>query len=135
MPDTDHLQMIQGVITRMASNSFSLKTICVTLTAAVIAYFGAVPSANWTVAVGGAAAITTFWLLDAMYLRLEQQFRKLYDAASEDKVTKPFSMNFVPFAGDVPSVLRIALSWSAVWLYLVQMLLLVTLVFVHRPPQ
>lgn len=131
MPSTDHLQMIQGVITRMASNSFSLKTVSVTLTAAVIAYYGALSGAKWTVAAGGGAAIAIFWLLDAMYLRLERQFRKLYDAACEDKVTKPFSMNFVPFAGDVPSVLRIALSWSVVWLYLVQMLLLATLVWVR----
>ncbi|MGI9406405.1 MAG: hypothetical protein ACR2O4_08545, partial [Hyphomicrobiaceae bacterium] len=37
-----HLGMIQNVITRMAGNSFSLKTLSVTLVTAVIALIGAI---------------------------------------------------------------------------------------------
>ncbi len=37
-----HLAMIQAVIARMASNSFALKTLTVTLCAGVIALVGAV---------------------------------------------------------------------------------------------
>src|SRR5215469_5515732 len=75
-----HLPMIQGVITRMAFNCFSLKTLAVTLTAAAIAYYGAIANASWLVAAGVWGALFVLWLLDAKYLQLERLFRKLYDA-------------------------------------------------------
>jgi len=67
-----HLQMIQGVINRMAANSFTLKTLGVTLTAAAIAYYGAVVGASWLVAAGVWFALAVLWVLDAKYLQLER---------------------------------------------------------------
>jgi len=74
-----HLQMIQGVITRMNANSFGLKTAAVTLVAALVAYYGAVPNASLIVGLGGVIVIAVFWGLDAQYLRWEKLFRALYD--------------------------------------------------------
>ncbi len=74
-----HLAMIQAVIARMASNSFALKSLTVTLCAGVIALIGAVsaPSKLYLIAAGG--PVLVFGWLDANYLRLERLYRKLYD--------------------------------------------------------
>jgi hypothetical protein len=126
-----HLQMIQGVITRMASNSFALKTLCATLATAIVAYYGAVDTPSRLVVVGGIVAILVLWLLDAMYLRLERQFRDLYDAARKDKV-ELYSMNFAAAyenGAGPPGLLSVALSWSVIWIYLIFAGLLSALAF------
>jgi hypothetical protein len=131
-----HLQMIQGVITRMGSNSFSLKTASTTLVAGLLAYYGAVPSASQMVAVGGAIVIAVFWLLDANYLRLERLFRALYNkvrAATTMDAADLYSMDIAPFEETVVPIWRIAISWSVLWAYLVG-LALVAVVAVTRPP-
>ena len=130
-----HLQMIQGVITRMGTNSFSLKTASTTLVAALVAYYGAVPNASWTVALGAAIVIAVLWLLDANYLRLERLFRALYDEVRVTTMTNTadlYSMNITQFQANENHVLRIAISWSVIWPYLVGILLL-AIVAAARP--
>lgn len=73
-----HLEMIQGVINRLANNSFLLKGWSVTLAAALVGV-----SANESVPWFALAAVLpaiSFWLLDAYYLRQERLYRALYDA-------------------------------------------------------
>ena len=43
-----HMAMIQGVITRLETNSFTLKALAMTLSAAVIAFIGSIEKPNWT---------------------------------------------------------------------------------------
>ena len=84
--------MIQGIITRMASNSFSLKGWAVTLVAAIFAL-------TWTNISRGFLLIAlipifAFWALDAYYLNLERKNRKLYDKVRKmDEAEIDFSMN------------------------------------------
>ena len=63
----------------MKSNSFSIQTWMVTILAAFIALFANKPN-EWYLL---SAIIPTiiFWFLDAKYLKMERQYRKLYDAA------------------------------------------------------
>jgi hypothetical protein len=132
-----HLQMIQGVITRMGSNSFNLKTASTTLVAALLAYYGAVPSASWTVAVCGGIVVGVFWLMDANYLRLERLFRALYNkvrrAVTMDK-DDFYSMDITPFQGNVDPIWKIAISWSTLWPYLVAILLLAVVLWARPAP-
>ncbi len=132
MPDAEgkaaHLQMIQGVISRMASNSFSLKTLSVTFTAAVLAYLGAVATASRLVPVAAGLGVIIFWWLDAQYLRLEKLFRALYDCVRE-KQTTDYSMDTKPFNRSIRPTWCVAFSWSVVWLYLLLLVVLVLLVF------
>lgn len=99
-----HLEFIQNVITRMASNSFLLKGWTVTLVAALVAL--AAQNANpLFVALAFLPAIA-FWVLDAYYLRQERLFRKLYDdiCAKNDETLQsegPFSMNTKHFEDKV----------------------------------
>ena len=85
-----HLEMIQGVINRLASNSFSIKQWTVILVSALfvlVARDGSVPA--WVALV----PVTAFWGLDSYFLWQERQFRNLYADTSdtdEDKIN--FSM-------------------------------------------
>ncbi len=100
-----HLELVQGVVTRMAANSFLLKGWTVTLTAALFAL--AAKDSNATFAVIALLPALSFWGLDAYYLRQERLFRKLYDElrlASDETLRKvePFSMSTVEFRDHVP---------------------------------
>ena len=87
-----HLQMIQGIITRMASNSFSLKGWAVTLVAAIFALTWA--NINRGFLLIALIPIFAFWALDAYYLNLERKNRKLYDKVRKmDEAEIDFSMN------------------------------------------
>lgn len=82
-----HLAFIQDVITRMNSNSFSLKGLMITIIAALGAL--TVNDENKSTAVVYLAIalllVLIFWFLDAYYLKMERQYRMLYDDAVKDK--------------------------------------------------
>ncbi len=122
MPELDrariaHLEMIQNVVTRMASNSFALKALAVALTAGVLAFAGAAPDPTALVVLAALVPVLMLWVLDARYLRLERLFRRLYDAVRRGAAAEPFSMDIAPFEADEESTLRIAVSWSVSWFY------------------
>lgn len=75
-----HLEFIQGVIARLAQNSFLLKGWSVTLVAAILAL--TTPS---TVLLAIFPALT-FWGLDAFYLGQERHFRELHKDAMSGSV-------------------------------------------------
>ena len=112
-----HLEMVQNVITRMASNSFALKAVTVTLTAGVLAFTGAVTNPTPKILLAALVPIVMLWGLDAQYLRLERLFRRLYDAIRRGEVEEPFSMDITRYAPAEQHVVRIALSWSVVAFY------------------
>lgn len=126
-PRIRHLEMIQGVINRMASNSFALKALSGTITAAVIAYAAATKDpARWFVVAGILPAVI-FWAMDAKYLRLEKMFRSLYDDVRKGVVTEPFDMNFMRYDETVDELAVVAFSWSVGWFYLTLVVMLVVL--------
>lgn len=72
-----YLTIIQAVINRMATNSASCKTWCVTLVSAIVVIIAdkAKPDYVWISVV----PIALFLLLDSYYLALERQFRAIYN--------------------------------------------------------
>ena len=74
-----HLEFVQAVITRLASNSFLLKGWATTLAASGFALVAA-DTASWYILAAVLFATVTLWMLDAFYLRQERLFRNLYDA-------------------------------------------------------
>ncbi len=72
-----HLEIVQGVITRMADNSRSCKVWCVTLVAAVLVLVARTGEPQHALI----ALVPTllFLVLDAYYLALERAFRRSYD--------------------------------------------------------
>lgn len=104
-----HLQMIQGVITRMAGNSFLVKGWSVTLVAALFALAAAETNPLFVhVAYFPSFA---FWALDAYFLRQERLFQRLYDHVRDLSASEiDFSMNTTPFSGAVDSQFKVAFS-------------------------
>jgi len=72
-----YLTILQGVISRMASNSAGAKTWCIALVSAIIVVVAdkAEPGYVWIAIV----PVALFFLLDAYYLGLERQFRDRYN--------------------------------------------------------
>src|SRR5258708_3637589 len=68
-----HLEFLQFVITRMASNSFLLKGWSVTLVAALFAL--AAKDSDKKYIVVAYFPVSVFWILDAYFLSKEKQFR------------------------------------------------------------
>lgn len=104
-----HLDFIQGVINRMASNSFSLKNWTVVLVSALFALAAKFSDTNFiSIAYLPASA---FWLLDGYFLRQERLYRKLYDRVrKQEEAEIDFSMNTSDFTDDVDSWLRVCFS-------------------------
>ena len=108
-----HLEMIQGVVNRLSSNSFLLKGWSVVLISAMFA-----------LAVGGKQLLfiylayfpaIVFWGLDGYFLQQGRLFRKLYDnvrGLSEEEID--FSMNTYKFKGEVDSWVSVILSKTLV---------------------
>ncbi|MDO5041585.1 MAG: hypothetical protein ACLTST_03700 [Lachnospiraceae bacterium] len=72
-----HLELVQGVINRMASNSFMLKGWAVTLVAGIFALAGKDTDKLYFLV--SYVPVIVFWGLDAYYLLQERLYRSLYD--------------------------------------------------------
>jgi hypothetical protein len=91
-----HLEMVQAVINRLASNSFLVKTWSITIATAT--YGIAVNRSDWRISTIGAFAVLTFWFIDSYFLRQERLFRLLYDYVRSDIRAVPrFSMKTTRF--------------------------------------
>jgi hypothetical protein len=120
------LDLIQGVISRMAGNSFLIKGWAMTLVSALVA-FGkdtVLDSPNGLyylmVMIG---VIVPFWWLDAFYLRRERIFQKIYQQAVTDPDGKKtqrvlYSLDPTPFKTEVASQAKIMREKFMLWFYL-----------------
>jgi hypothetical protein len=91
-----HLEMIQGVITRMSANLFLLKGWAITL---IVALFTMVAKDfNAVYVIYSLCVFLIFWMLDGYFLSTERCFRSLYDNVrkkNEDEID--FSMDYSEF--------------------------------------
>ena len=81
-----HLEMIQGVINRMASNSFLFKGWSITIIAAISAF--AAKDTSSALMIIPIVSGFLFWAVDGYYLMLERAFRRLYDDVAKKSATK-----------------------------------------------
>lgn len=112
-----HLTMLQGVITRMGANSFTLKALAATFGSAAVAVMATVETPSPYYVVAAIVPMIVFWLMDAQYLRLERAYRKLYDHVRKGEEVEAYSLEATPFMKDISSVYRLAVSWSVSWFY------------------
>lgn len=104
-----HLGFIQGIITRMGTNSFLLKGWSVTLVAAMFAL--AVKDADKRFMLMSYFPVFVFWALDGFFLHQEKLFRKLYEKVAAGQVPSDvFTLNTSIVRGDVPSMLSVTFS-------------------------
>lgn len=117
-----HLEFVQGVITRMNSNSFSMKGWMITIVAGFLAIFAAGKELNEIFLFVAVAPTLLFWLLDTYYLQMEKKYRLLYtDVVNGNAAT--FVMNTDEYKVCFFKVLFSKTEWT---LYLVIIILLIT---------
>jgi hypothetical protein len=74
---TAHINMLQGIINRLANNSSSCKTWCLVLVTAFLSLTGATHLA--AIATLALMPVAIFGFVDTMYLAQEKAYRDLYD--------------------------------------------------------
>ena len=90
-----HLQMIQGAIERMASNSFIIKGWSLTAFGGLFTLYIANQDKPWSYDLLLLVLICAlvFWWHDTYYLKIERQYRKLYEIViAKDPGEIDFSM-------------------------------------------
>lgn len=78
-----HLELVQGVINRMASNSFMLKGWAVTLVVAIFALVGEDTGKLFFIV--AYIPVLSFWGLDSYYLLQGRLYRALYEKVRKTK--------------------------------------------------
>jgi hypothetical protein len=112
-----HINLIEGIINRLAGNSASCKTWCLTLVAALLSFAGT--AHNAAVMVVALIPIVAFGYLDASYLAQERGYRVLYGRVVEKLRTGSYNLGDAFEAAAAPTPLLAALqSWSVLPMYL-----------------
>jgi len=103
------IDLIQGVINRMAHNSFMLKGWLVTIIVAILALTKETLLANnieyFSLIL--LLPLIVFWYLDAFFLHKERCYRKLYDWVIENRMKINdylYSLNYKRFEKDVDNI-------------------------------
>jgi hypothetical protein len=106
-----HVELIQGIITRQAQNSFTIKGWSITLASALFTILLQQRSHPLTFLIVIAPAFL-FWWFDVYYLRQERLFRMLYEAVALD-ISKGQDPPSVPlFSLDVSPYRNICGWWD-----------------------
>ena len=112
-----HLEFIQGVINRLATNSFQMKGWTVILVAAILVLLAR--ENHLEAAYIALAPILVFWALDGYFLWQERLYRALYDhvrTLNDEQID--FAMNVTPFrTGYRRSWLGVAVSRTLLFFY------------------
>src|SRR6266567_8125813 len=77
-----HLEMLQSLVTRMATYGASFKSYCITVTTAVIGF--AFTLHRPAVAALALLPVIAFGVADAQYLRVERRFRDVFDVVRKE---------------------------------------------------
>ena len=113
-----HLTFVQGVISRMAANSFLVKGWTIALVAALLAIGADKLTFSYLIIV--LVPVILFWWLDAFYLHQETLYRKLYEiVASKEDRDIDFDMNASGLKNQIKLFKEIAVSKSISPFYLV----------------
>ncbi len=94
-----HMEMIQGVISRLAHDSFLVKGWSMTLLAAGVIFITRGEVRSDCVILAFIVPVFGFWILDAYFLWQERLFRQLYDEIRQQETTD-FSMDLTKHKGD-----------------------------------
>jgi len=109
------IDVIQGIINRMARNSFLIKGWTITLVVATLLLKGT----NIQVLLAY-IPLVVFWFLDAYFLWQERMYRKLYGWVIQNRLETDeylFDMNAYRFEKEVQSRFRIMFSITLGWFY------------------
>jgi len=112
------IDLIQGVITRMANNSFLLKGWMITIIVGVLALTKDTLVTNDVsyLSIILLLPLLVFWYLDAFFLHKEKCYRELYNWVIENRLKETpnkellYSLNYTRFEDKVDSIFKIMRS-------------------------
>ena len=123
-----HLELIQGIITRLSTNSFLLKGWSVVLVSALFALSAADSRMDFALVAFLPAFV--FWGLDGFCLWRERHYRELYDHVRKQEDHKiDLSMRIEKFEDATPSYFRAICSKTILPFHLSIMLSVLLVVF------
>jgi hypothetical protein len=110
-----HMEFIQGVINRMASNSFLIKGWAITIVAALFAL--AAKDTEKSMLYMAYIPIPAFWILDGFYLWQERLYRELWkEVIQKQEKQIDFSMNAYKFNGFGKEwIHKWKINWNKEW--------------------
>ena len=115
-----HLQIMQGVIQRMASNSTSCKAWCITIVSAILVLIA--DKNKPELALLAMVPTALFMALDAYYLALEKGFRESYNEfikkIHSNQLTSEDLFAILPKGKMVKHRIKAFMSFSVWWFYL-----------------
>jgi hypothetical protein len=116
---TAHMNLLQGIINRLANNSASCKTWCLTLVSALVSLAGAMRAPG--IITFALVPVVIFGFMDAMYLAQEKSYRELYGRVVASIRNGPYTLNDV-YEASAPlraeHVFSALASWSIYPVYL-----------------
>lgn len=114
-----HLEFIQGVIDRMGSNSFQMKSWMLVVATALLGSFANTGNKNFVLLAIFPTVI--FWFLDSYFLQQERKFRGVYDDvignSKDPKPILPFTMPIGQYQGGKYSLWDVFTSMTIFTLY------------------
>ena len=127
-----YLEFIQNIITRMNTNSFQIKGMSVTITAALLALTA--NEFNFLYAAIVYFSLLIFWGLDAYYLSQEKGYRELYEEArslNDDEID--FNLKLKKEYTQGKNSWNFTLTNKTVmWLYLLQAIIALVLIVLFK---
>lgn len=122
-----HLELIQGVINRMAGNLFFLKGWAITIIAGLSGL--SAKDTNLTVILIALFLAIIFWVLDGYFLSEERKYRDLYDHVRKlDEKDIDFSMDTRPHNNDYNSWICSIFSKTLMWFYFSLIILMMIII-------
>ncbi|MFA4995714.1 MAG: hypothetical protein WC536_01070 [Patescibacteria group bacterium] len=111
-----HLEFIQGVINRLANNSFLIKGWLITITLAGLSFY--LTQKKTTILPILLATAILFWFLDSYYLRQERLFRRLYADVVKGKIEPIFDMDVSRYQDKIQNSFATMFSYPNCFLYI-----------------
>lgn len=122
-----HLELIQGVVTRMGTNLFTLRGWMITLIVALSVAFLEFGRNELQVVL--VLVVIIFWVHDAYFLSLERSYRHLYDKVRKMKeVDIDFSMDIREFGSLRDTSIWYCMSSKTLAFFYVPTLILIGLI-------
>ena len=131
------IDLIQSVISRMASNSFLLKGWLVSLIAVILALNkdSLLQANNDNLYLILLLPVFIFWYLDAYFLQIERRYRKLYAWVLKNRsITQDylFDLNHKRFKKEVPNIIGVMFSETLIVFYLLPIAFLLFLIIHNK---
>ncbi len=131
---TAELQMIQGVINRMASNSFQVKGGVIALLVLLLQKSPTYESATWVSFVPYLVVFIGGWVLDGYFLYLERSYRDLFieviDARNRNDFTNMFSLDLRLVKNHKSCLACAVFSKTLIWTYVAVLLFCISSIYI-----